>query len=445
MAEQHVKDKIIELRKQNNGYVTIAKMLEISKKTVRLRCMKHGLDGVMGYVSPQKKFLCKHCDQQYVRTKTYTNTTYCSVECKHQYNASIKQQKQEAKKLLHLKSCVTCGMEFKINGTQKYCSKECGIVETKCECCGIVFAKSRDVKTKHCSHECASESRKKNFVYSDKEISKKIRVLANEGKSTRIIAREMGLSRDQVKTFFNRYNISNGLNFSKGTVEIVPRVHEKTDGRCRYVSGYKSVDKPIKIACNICNTETTIGAQFLRRNKEVQCSYCNSIESNRRKELKAKLLHKKKIEKYIQTHKVKLKIFKNKCSYCGKETVDNKITKYCSKQCVRRINDLKKSDARRERIELNGSKENITLPRLFKRDKGVCHICKGKCDYNDYEIKGNVFYAKDNYPSRDHVIPLSKGGTHTWDNVKLAHMRCNTVKNNNTSLVIDKGRLRLDL
>ena len=112
---------------------------------------------------------------------------------------------------------------------------------------------------------------------------------------------------------------------------------------------------------------------------------------------------------------------------------------------MKRASELSKSDARRERIESNGSKENITLPRLFKRDKGVCHICKGKCDYNDYEIKGNVFYAKDNYPSRDHVIPLPKGGTHTWDNVKLAHMRCNTVKNNNTSIVIDRGRIRLDL
>ena len=107
---------------------------------------------------------------------------------------------------------------------------------------------------------------------------------------------------------------------------------------------------------------------------------------------------------------------------------------------MKRASELSKSDARRERIESNGSKENITLPRLFKRDKGVCHICKGKCDYNDYEIKGNVFYAKDNYPSRDHVIPLSKGGTHTWDNVKLARMRCNTIKRNHTSIVIDKGR-----
>ena len=32
------------------------------------------------------------------------------------------------------------------------------------------------------------------------------------------------------------------------------------------------------------------------------------------------------------------------------------------------------------------------------------------------------------YPTIDHIIPLSKGGTHTWNNVQLAHMCCNAGK-----------------
>lgn len=31
------------------------------------------------------------------------------------------------------------------------------------------------------------------------------------------------------------------------------------------------------------------------------------------------------------------------------------------------------------------------------------------------------------YPTIDHVIPLSKGGSHTWDNVKVACGECNCV------------------
>jgi 5-methylcytosine-specific restriction endonuclease McrA len=28
-------------------------------------------------------------------------------------------------------------------------------------------------------------------------------------------------------------------------------------------------------------------------------------------------------------------------------------------------------------------------------------------------------------PEIDHLVPVSAGGSHTWDNVALAHRRCN--------------------
>jgi 5-methylcytosine-specific restriction endonuclease McrA len=47
---------------------------------------------------------------------------------------------------------------------------------------------------------------------------------------------------------------------------------------------------------------------------------------------------------------------------------------------------------------------------LFARDQGRCQYCGVAAD------------------SIDHVIPRSRGGTHTWDNVVAACRRCNTVK-----------------
>ena len=44
--------------------------------------------------------------------------------------------------------------------------------------------------------------------------------------------------------------------------------------------------------------------------------------------------------------------------------------------------------------------------------------------YSDDYLVG--LYAK--YPTVDHIVPLSKGGTHTWNNVQLAHMACNSGK-----------------
>lgn len=70
--------------------------------------------------------------------------------------------------------------------------------------------------------------------------------------------------------------------------------------------------------------------------------------------------------------------------------------------------------------------KTITLRALIARDNGVCQIC-GKptddCDITNGHI-GRM------YPTLDHIIPLSKGGAHTWDNVQLAHMHCNAGKCN---------------
>lgn len=63
----------------------------------------------------------------------------------------------------------------------------------------------------------------------------------------------------------------------------------------------------------------------------------------------------------------------------------------------------------------------ITLPKLFKRDNGVCQICGMICYFsNDY--------CADLYPTIDHIVPISKGGSHTWNNVQLAHRICNLNK-----------------
>ena len=66
----------------------------------------------------------------------------------------------------------------------------------------------------------------------------------------------------------------------------------------------------------------------------------------------------------------------------------------------------------------------ITLKKLIKRDKGICQICGEPVDVNDIE-NGHI---RKLYPTLDHIKPLSKGGTHTWDNVQLAHMACNAGK-----------------
>lgn len=68
--------------------------------------------------------------------------------------------------------------------------------------------------------------------------------------------------------------------------------------------------------------------------------------------------------------------------------------------------------------------ETITLDKVFEKYDGVCQICGLVTDKSDI-VNGHI---RRMYPTVDHIIPLSKGGTHTWGNVQLAHMMCNAGK-----------------
>ena len=58
---------------------------------------------------------------------------------------------------------------------------------------------------------------------------------------------------------------------------------------------------------------------------------------------------------------------------------------------------------------------------VFERDGWVCQIC-------GEEVDSMLSGTDPRGPSLDHIIPISKGGTHTHGNVQLAHRRCNTRK-----------------
>lgn len=68
--------------------------------------------------------------------------------------------------------------------------------------------------------------------------------------------------------------------------------------------------------------------------------------------------------------------------------------------------------------------KSINLAAVIKKFNGICQICGKPIDKKDI-TKGHI---GKNYPTIDHIKPISKGGTHTWDNIQLAHMSCNSGK-----------------
>ena len=70
----------------------------------------------------------------------------------------------------------------------------------------------------------------------------------------------------------------------------------------------------------------------------------------------------------------------------------------------------------------------ITLKKLIRRDGLRCAICGEMCNLNDHDWTP---HHGPTYPTIDHIIPMAKGGGHTWDNVQIAHALCNSKKGDN--------------
>jgi endogenous inhibitor of DNA gyrase (YacG/DUF329 family) len=134
----------------------------------------------------------------------------------------------------------------------------------------------------------------------------------------------------------------------------------------------------------------------------------------------------KKIKEVERRARMKTK----ECTECGKtfETMQpNQLT--CSTECSRqRSNRLKWQREEKRYNDTNLVDKDISLKVLYKRDKGICYICGGKCNFKDHTKTNGNFIAGPTYPSIDHLIPIARGGMHAWDNVKLAHHHCNAMK-----------------
>lgn len=119
-----------------------------------------------------------------------------------------------------------------------------------------------------------------------------------------------------------------------------------------------------------------------------------------------------------------------RCKRCGKEfTCHPKSNKlFCSIECQKLYSHSVHDIKRRSRLKDSIVDRDITLENLAERDHNICQICGGEVDWHDYEIINGKKVVRGNYPSRDHIVPLCKGGRHSWDNIQLAHIRCNAIK-----------------
>ena len=171
---------------------------------------------------------------------------------------------------------------------------------------------------------------------------------------------------------------------------------------------------------------TYAGYRHHVRNKEKVCNSCRVSYRNYQKEwaknnpdkIKAKKKrYRAKPEKQLIEN---ISLIKYRKENATKLNESNRIWRQKNPDKVRMIT------ARKRAIKFNAITEKYTSENVIDLYGNICHICG-----NDINMKAPRMVGKNNWEMSlhlDHVIPLSKGGSDTLDNIKPAHALCNLKK-----------------
>lgn len=255
------------------------------------------------------------------------------------------------------------------------------------------------------------------------------------------IARLEGLSKDTVENYCRK----NGLGYSeeewlktkrenkgcfKPSVDWSERIKEKFNGLVELVGSSRAKDGEfnLNIKCNDCGVVFVFSSITLRRDRRFNCQNCKRLEQEKRNRLKKLDQEERKRQEWINRPRVQLSFRFCECGMLltdpKRKTCDECLTLH-TKEAWRREEIRRR--ARERKVETDSS---ISLERLYERDNGICYLCGRVCDWNDGEWRDGVFRVGKNYPSIEHVKPISKGGSHTWNNIRLACVSCNSKKGN---------------
>lgn len=260
------------------------------------------------------------------------------------------------------------------------------------------------------------------------------------GRSMKSIADELGMTENGVRYICEKVGCRGVMVSLEAWYENSRRASRETGKRLmktdaqlneelrafgfEYVSGYKGCDSKVRIRCLKCGTELERWYSFTRQEPHHFCPECQRIESERRKSRKRWLkAHQQELQKQETAKQIELRL--GVCAECGHPFIKGDRTRYCSTACAKRRANNHKD---RRLTAANIIDKDITLERLYKRDSGVCYLCGKACDWTDFIVEDDVTICGDNYPSIEHVEPLSRGGKHSWQNVRLACRKCNYEK-----------------
>lgn len=184
------------------------------------------------------------------------------------------------------------------------------------------------------------------------------------------------------------------------------------------------------LKCTSCGHEFE---RFVDLRYPTTCPECQRREAERSRFEREDKRRELKEKRALMQRLVNILAYEHICPECGARfRSPNPSQLYCCDGCGKRARWKRREKslgshgshvkrAKRYGVEYDRS---ITLNKLIRRDGMTCYICGKTCTKDDR--RWGTFGPE--YPTIDHVIPLCKGGTHTWDNVRIACGECNEAK-----------------
>lgn len=305
----------------------------------------------------------------------------------------------------------------------------------RCKTCGTEFLRSNDVlrgkQQRLLCPECGAAS-DGNDIFARSQIVKDAAEYYVQGHTVKETAEQFGITKWQVNTLVKTRKLTNGRAFGDPVI--------------RNLSGLQAANESRHQASVKRKAEEAEQRTLEKQRKELE----RQEKIKQAEELREQKTHEKERAKAEKADAL-FHLLNDKthvCSVCGKyfsisEFMENKgrrliptNPKYCSRECENKHNNRKSKECKRRRGVQDGHRHRakkygcaydptVTLPRLIKRDGLRCAICGEMCDPNDNSWSK---YSGPMYPSIDHIVPMSKGGGHVWENVQVAHIICNSNK-----------------
>ncbi|MEV4072008.1 HNH endonuclease [Nonomuraea fuscirosea] len=133
--------------------------------------------------------------------------------------------------------------------------------------------------------------------------------------------------------------------------------------------------------------------------------------------------------------KVREELASRSCETCGGGMLHTDDPRYCSVECTPLVIPvaafiMRSAAARISSFRIQAEKrmwptaalEDVDPLEVLEEHGWICHLCQ-------HEIPKDVDHLDPLGATVDHVKALSRGGDHTYANMRPAHRRCNSRKN----------------